>query len=476
MRIRMLLLLMVLCTAVCLQAQILRVPAEYTTIQEAIDAAVSGDTVLAAVGTYYENIDFSGKNITLGSLFLTTQDTSYISQTVIDGSAAEKVVTFKSGEDSTALLSGLTIQNGSADYGAGIYVKNASPGIRNCLIRDNHAEDTNPQGGGIYLNNSRSIIRDCRVTGNTSLGRDINNGWGGGIAVSSCEVSILNCVVTDNRSTSSYGGIGGSHADLRIIGCLIAANRAYVAAGAGLQDCQAQIINTTLACNRSGSSVSGGIYLIRSSPVIRNSIIWFNYTAGGVGNIDGNSGTPDISHSNIQGGYQSMAVMDADPLFADTTAWNFHLSAASPCIDAGNPDTTGYHLPDTDLDGNARIQDGDGNGTAVVDMGAYECETVTTAVPEGSGKAGPGTFLLAQNYPNPFNGETMISFTLSSPSSVSLRVFDTEGRQVAVLLNGVQEAGTHRVRWEAGDNASGIYLCRLETGGKRETIKMLLQR
>ena len=56
------------------------------------------------IGTYVENINFNSKNIVVGSRFLTTGDTSYISQTVIDGDRSGSVVSFSDGEDSTAIL------------------------------------------------------------------------------------------------------------------------------------------------------------------------------------------------------------------------------------------------------------------------------------------------------------------------------------------------------------------------------------
>jgi hypothetical protein len=59
-------------------ATIINVPADFGTIQMAIDSSSNGDTVLVQPNTYYENINFNGHNIVLGSLFLTTGDTSYI--------------------------------------------------------------------------------------------------------------------------------------------------------------------------------------------------------------------------------------------------------------------------------------------------------------------------------------------------------------------------------------------------------------
>jgi hypothetical protein len=106
-------------------AKIIYIPKEYPTIQAGIDSSFDGDTVLVDEGTYYENINFNGKNIILGSLFFSTGDKEYIIHTVIDGNQKGSVVTFESGEDSTATLIGFTITNG----GSGRIGQALGPGI-----------------------------------------------------------------------------------------------------------------------------------------------------------------------------------------------------------------------------------------------------------------------------------------------------------------------------------------------------------
>lgn len=98
-------------------AGIIKIPENYGTIQSGIDAAVTGDTVLVAAGTYYENINFKGKAITIASYFLMDGDTTHINSTLIDGSQPShadsgSVVYFISGEDTTSILCGFTITNG----------------------------------------------------------------------------------------------------------------------------------------------------------------------------------------------------------------------------------------------------------------------------------------------------------------------------------------------------------------------------
>jgi hypothetical protein len=140
----------------------------FTTIQEGINASSNSDTVLVYTGTYFENIDFIGKNITVASLFLTTNDESYISQTIIDGNGNGSVVSIISGEDETTLLCGFTIQNGTGTlyvqdfYGGGIYCLNSSPIIRKCLIKGNSANG----GGGIYIKYSHPTLKGVTITDN----------------------------------------------------------------------------------------------------------------------------------------------------------------------------------------------------------------------------------------------------------------------------------------------------------------------
>ena len=102
-------------------ARVINVPADQPTIQAGIDASVNGDTVLAAPGTYFENVRFNGRNVTVASRFLLTRDPLDISATVIDGSRPRhpdtaSCVLIIDGEDSTAVLEGLTLTNGAGTF------------------------------------------------------------------------------------------------------------------------------------------------------------------------------------------------------------------------------------------------------------------------------------------------------------------------------------------------------------------------
>lgn len=99
-------------------ARTIRVPAALPTIQEAINAASSGDTIVVYPGTYYENILFRGKNVVVTSRFYETGDLAFIRQTIINGSRPAhsdtgSCILIIGGEDSTAVLQGFTITGGT---------------------------------------------------------------------------------------------------------------------------------------------------------------------------------------------------------------------------------------------------------------------------------------------------------------------------------------------------------------------------
>ena len=132
----------------------LHVPTEFLTIQDAIDAAKDGDTVMVAPGTYVENISFKGKAITVVS-------TDGPDLTFIDGNQAGSVVLFALGEGPGSKIEGFTIQNGSGTYvhfanqGGGICCYEASPRITNNVITRNGVGSTG-YGGGISCRSSSS--------------------------------------------------------------------------------------------------------------------------------------------------------------------------------------------------------------------------------------------------------------------------------------------------------------------------------
>ena len=86
----------------------------------------------------------------------------------------------------------------------------------------------------------------------------------------------------------------------------------------------------------------------------------------------------------------------------------------------------------------------------------------------------PSDFALQQNYPNPFNPTTVISYQLAKNSLVELKVYDSMGRKVAVLVSERKAAGVHTVNFDASNLSSGVYFYTIDAGAFRQTRKMLL--
>jgi len=332
------------------QGDRINVPADYTAIQAAIDASTNGDTVLVQPGTYIENINFNGKNIVVGSLTLTTGDTSYISQTIIDGNQDTSVVIFSNGETSAAVLSGLTIQNGSATSGGGIYLSNSSPSLLNLNIRENETVSWR-YGGGIYCYNSSPRLNNVMLSGNSAV-------TGGGMFLNHYSSPILENVAISGNTATYAGGIWCDNLSSLILH------------------------NATITKN-----TNSGIVLSNASTcVVMNTIFWNNSQ-----NIEFRENlapnTISVSHSDIQGGQEGIVNnsngtvnwlsgnIDLYPEFVDSANSDYRLSDTSPCIARGADSvqigSTWYYAPTIDLDGNPRPMP---EGTRS-DMGAYENQT-----------------------------------------------------------------------------------------------------
>lgn len=495
-------------------AYIINIPDDYPTVQAGINASSDGDTVLVHPGYYVENIGFDGHNITLGSLYLTTGDLSYALITSIAGDSSGRVVTFASGEDSTAMLIGLTIENGAYASGGGIYCGNQSnPTIMYNLIRDNHAipytgggiwcRVSNPRiigniiydntaesdGGGISLLDSNPLIRDNVIYYNSG------GSHGGGILCVQSNPTILNNRIYGNYAAYG-GGIGCTDSDPVIVGNLIYENVAEYGGGLSFawwsgvvkknliysnlaveqagavifHHSSAKFVNNVIYGNESESWAGAISCLDFSAPEIVNTIIWENNAETFPEIFVDTSSTITITYSDIRFGWEGDGNIDIDPLFRNVVDSDFHLRSEicddtldSPCIDMGSP-----AILDSLLDCDW------GLGTILSDMGAYGGGDSVTVDIEDHSIDPPDKFVLLQNFPNPFNAATTINFALQEQSRVRIEVYDILGQKVDVIFDGYKHAGHHRVAWNSDDFSSGIYFARLRAAGQSGNVKMVL--
>lgn len=334
----------------------------FNKIQDGIDA-VSGSTVHVAAGTYYENIVLKDGVELLGA----GSDT-----TIIDGMQSGSVVTANNVGNNT-VLDGFTITNGSGtylypdySYGGGMFNNNSSPIITNCVFQSNMCTSG---GGGMFNINASPIITNCTFENNSA------NSGGGIENHLNASPSITNCVFDNNTADCCGGGLsnidnsssiinnctlrnnlafdGGGIANMgnsspTIVNCVLDSNSANMGGGIYNWECYSVITNCTF-WNNSAITGGGGMINFTSSLILTNCILWNNNPDEIMSILLG----PTVSFCNIQGGYSGIGNIDSDPLFVNAAAGDFHLSAGSPCIDAGS--NSAPSIPALDFEGDPRI-------------------------------------------------------------------------------------------------------------------------
>ncbi len=350
----------------------LLVPSQYPTIQDAVDAASNGDTVLVAPGTYTgpgnRDIDYLGKNITVKS-------EKGPEATIIDcqGSEADPHRGFiiRNGEDDDAVVDGFTITNGYAyaldlEYSGGAIMtdKASDPTIKNNILIGNTAHIG---GGAIYLKyKSNSDIVNNIIIGNRA------GQFGGGLQISSSDAIVMNNIIAYNDGGEKGGGIWISKTDSTM----------------------PDISNNTIYGNT--ALRGGGIFTqFKGNAKVYNTILWGNVAPDGPQiylSAESDVSSLTISSSTCEGGEAavfvesgctftwSFGMKESDPLMNNPAALDFHLTLQSPCRDGGQ---TPFVVYDEDFEGDPR------KANNIADIGADEFYPHLYHV----GTAEPGTWL-----------------------------------------------------------------------------------
>lgn len=295
-------------------------------------------------------------------------------------------------EASSPTVNKCTFITNDAYWGGGaMYNKNSgSPAVTNCTFTDNYAYQWS---GAMYNEASSSpTVTNCTFTNNLSAhGAAMNNR-------NSSNAAVTNCTFTNNNATSYAGAIDNYKSASTITDCVFADNTAGFRGGAmfnwesapAITNCKftnniaenlgrggamenydrsgPTIINCTFADNIAELR-GGGIYNNdNSGATLSNCILWGN---SDLQIDDDDSSLSTVTYSDVQGGFPGTDNINADPLFVDPAADKYHLQPDSPCIDTGDNNAVPAGIT-TDLNGLARIVDGDCDSIATVDMGAYE--------------------------------------------------------------------------------------------------------
>ena len=487
---------LVFCIAVSLKANIINVPGDQPTIQDGLNAASFGDTVMVAPGIYFENIIWP--QVDGIKLIGAGRD-----NTIIDGNNQASVIRIDALNiiGNATLIKGFTITNG-----------NALPPW------------PESQGGGIYIYDSDAVLEDLTITGNTA------DDFGGGLYVWLCEPVIRNTVIINNTATSRGG-----------VDCKL---------GAPIFD------HVTVSNNTPG----GLYFDTRGYPQIINSIVASNYLYGiRINGTSFGITIIAIGYSDINNDIQIIGaasyddlggIIDEDPLFVDEVNDDYHLTENSPCIDAGDPnypldpdgtitDMGAFYFDQSvpvELSSFEALVDKDnvnliwktateknnsgfkiqrtivspllgGEPKGWVDIGFVEGHGTTTEEHNysfvdknlESGKysyklvqidfdgtqteseivnveisSQPIEYSLSQNYPNPFNPSTIIEYSIPESGNVKLFVFNSLGEKVATLVDEFKNSGKHEINFKGIDIPSGVYYYKLISGSFAETKKMIL--
>ena len=402
--------IIVIAFALSLFGNTIYVPHDYSTIQAAVNAAVNGDEIIVDNGTYIEEVNFLDKSINLFSRYYFSHNESDIENTIIESGSHNYDALTINGEHQTKVM-GFTIRNSKAAMhmfrpqdtntteiischfignNYGIYYINGSMGtlsIEKCEFKQNSSlacyfygfSNSNISNSKFWNNNDVILLYGtnpmtnvrspfhCNITNST-----FSNNGGNCIMLDFADATISSSEFHHNDIVFKehyYGNSFPSH--LNISSTTIAENyKAF----------------DNFHPNNTGSS---------NALIIKNSISWGNTIASTL------HSSFDITYCDIEGGFTGTGNIDKDPVFCMDNNYKYHLEEASPCIDTGDPNTSG--------------------GDIRIDMGCYETTTDIKAL-QGSSHWNWISFpRLTRNNNDPVNAPNLLDEMIPSFSELTMK-------------------------------------------------------
>jgi len=432
---------------------------DYTTIQGAVDAAVSGDTVELTddiyTGPQNRDIRLQGKSIRLRSHSGNPQ------ACVIDcqGTAEDphRGFVFDSDEGRECVLEGLTVRNGYQIGGGGALISGAQPTIRNCAFTGNTAG-----GGGALqmIEGADPLVQNCRFEGNHA------STYAGACDLEVCNATFRGCEFIENSCAATAGALLLYQAGATLDSCTFAGNTAQN--GGAVAWYYPTRSSSVSHCTFHGNGAVNGGSLVTAygaAPELENCILAFGTQGAAVhcveeagatfscSDIYGNAGGDWVGCIAGQSGTNGN--FSADPLLCDAAAGDFGLLETSPCAPENSP-----------------------AGCGLIGAHGVGCKSSEVG---GELVVIPTRLFLGPGAPNPLTGGTTISYGIpdgARTTRVVVRIYDVGGRRVATLVDADQAPGVYRVGWPGRDDggrpvASGMYFCELRWNGESQSRRLV---
>ncbi len=301
-------------------ADTILVPDDYPTIQEAVDAAVNGDEILVAEGTYVGSgesvVEIVGKSITLRA------SNAAPGATIIDGLNERRGIDCFGSKTSGTVIEGFTIIDGQADQGGAVSIRSCDVTVMDCTMTDNSASSS---GGALYCTYGDVNVSNCQFMGNDSAGD------GGGLFVRYCTTTFSNCDIMNNTANLTGGGLYLRDSDSSLVEMTIEGN-ASATSGGGMLLFLSQCSMEACTFNANTATTGAGLRVLGLEPCsMTNCTITNNQASEGGG---------------------GMECATANPVLVDTIACgNSPQNIQGIWTDEGGNCTTSYSCQDSDQDG-----------------------------------------------------------------------------------------------------------------------------